>query len=134
MAIGAPNVGTATTFTAATTSAVPYPASVNAGDLLTLGIGLSSAGTSCTTPTGWTLVDSQGGTGGTLLPTLFVFRKYADGTETGTLTVTHGNIANEAQILGWPGVDQVTALDVADSKVDSSAGAQALCVIPAVTI
>lgn len=82
------------------TSVAPaYPASIAAGDMLILIIGMkpSTANSgSVTTPAGWTPVTSITGAGGygstlgadTGNTNLFVFSTKADGTESGSLTVT----------------------------------------------
>jgi hypothetical protein len=127
VAIGAPNTGTATTFAAAGTSAVPFPATTHAGAVLTLGVSLFSTNPSCTTPAGWTLAAFQDGTAsglntaGTTIDSIYVFYKVADGTEGGTnLTVTHTSTGNECQIVEWPGVDQINPLDVSVVGTDDT--------------
>lgn len=82
------------------TSVAPaYPASIAAGDLLVLVIGMKPStanGGSVTTPAGWTSVTSLTGAGGygvtlgadTGNTNVFTFYKVAAGTESGSLTVT----------------------------------------------
>lgn len=69
--------GAATTST--TTFDVPYPATVNSTDLLILHV-QDFSGTSITTPSGWTFIN------GSAIGRAYY--KEADGTETGSLTVT----------------------------------------------
>lgn len=76
-----------------TTVAPSYPASIAAGDLLVLMIGLKNTDRTVTTPTGWLLrTDKTGGTGSFGTDTgptrVYMFCKIADGTESGTLSVT----------------------------------------------
>ena len=82
------------------TSVTPaYPASIAAGDLLVLIIGMKPSaanGGSVTTPTGWTPITSLTGAGGygttlgadTGNTNVFTFYKVAAGTESGTLSIT----------------------------------------------
>jgi hypothetical protein len=91
---------------AGTTVSPTYPATISAGNMLILIVGLKSstanAGT-VTTPSGWTLVlayenansENTGGYtttlgAGTGNTNLYVYKKVAAGTETGTLAVTLG--------------------------------------------
>lgn len=67
-----------------TTIGVPYPATVAAGDVLVAHVSARAA-SGVTTPAGWTLVPSSSiNSGGRSA----AFYKVADGTETGSLTVT----------------------------------------------
>ena len=78
-------ISTGTQVNAATTAlAVPYPAGIAAGNMLYLCVSSGSTAGSVTTPPGWQIVIDSGGTSNDL----FVAYKVADGTESGTLTVT----------------------------------------------
>jgi hypothetical protein len=46
--------------------------------------------------------------------------KVASGSESGTLSLSHGNVVNSAQILAFPGVDQTTPQDVAADLADQT--------------
>lgn len=85
-------IGTRATALSSTTLSVPYPANIEANDYLVLYI-LDNPGNTDnpTTPDGWELLSNAdlGGTG-----EHFVYRKVADGTETGNLDVT---VASDAQ-------------------------------------
>lgn len=123
MAIGTPNVGTYTEATAATSTSVPFPATVNAGDLLVL-VGSAKSLNLVTVPSGWTSQVSFSNTGNTAAPDLLIATAFAAGTEGGTsLTVTHPNVASSWQILGFSGVDPTTPIDIAPATVDQSTSA-----------
>lgn len=89
---------------ATTTINVPYPATVNAGDLLIVVYGSSGAATA---PAGWTLVDAADSTNRTT-----VLYKHAVGTETGSLTITVPSQTGTAQMVSAYNVNGTT-LDVA---------------------
>lgn len=122
MAIGTPTVGTYTEGASASTTVVPYPATVNAGDLILLCGGTRAASSSAvTTPAGYTQVAQLAGAAGTILPTAYVGRKIAAGTEGGTtITVTHSLTPSTWQILAFSGVDNTTPLDVAATTFDGT--------------
>jgi hypothetical protein len=81
-----------------------YPASIASGDLLVLVVGTKPSTTPATTPSGWTLLGAFAGTTGTQgIDTgpmrVGVFYKIADGTESGTQSVTvTGNNVSAASI------------------------------------
>lgn len=115
MAIGAPNVGTATARTAETSTAVPYPATVNAKDFLILFGSVSNSALTADIAS-WTTIKSASATGNTANPNIFMAYKTggAVGNEGGTnLTVPHNNNVSGWQILGFSGVDLVSPFDVA---------------------
>jgi len=64
---------------------VPYPASIIAGQFLLLHVVAQDASPTISTPSGWTLIDSNSSVGGTLSS---VFYKRASGSESGNLDVT----------------------------------------------
>lgn len=136
MTISAPAVGTFTERTAEATTAVPYPASVAAGDLLVLVGSCNHASTATTLPSGWTQqAMAYGDNGGTAaVPNLFVATKIAAGSEGGTsLNVTHANTVSSWQILAASGVDQTTPLDIAAAITIPSAGGSTVT-IPSQTV
>lgn len=81
---------------------VPYPSTVSAGDLLVLHCGARNTGDTFSTPSGWSLLDDQNNT---FAMRSYVFTKIADGSETGSLSVTHagGNLA-AARMYRFTGV------------------------------
>ena len=84
-------IGTATKFTSGTTIAVPYPATVTAGDILICVVGNEDNRT-ISTPAGWSVVLPSGGFG----VIGAVFSKVATGSESGTLTVTNSGAVTSA--------------------------------------
>jgi hypothetical protein len=84
--------------------AAAYPTGITAGQLLILEVRTKPDNTPATTPAGWTLLGAFSGGAGTtgidVGPTrLGIFVKIADGTETGSVTVTvTGNNVSSAQI------------------------------------
>lgn len=98
--------GTGASAAAATTTVTPaYPAVTN-GDLLVLQVVLRSTPMdTVSTPSGWTSVYSDLGTGGDSKQQIFT--KISDGTETGTLTVTvpGGNSTKQARIYSFSGTN-----------------------------
>jgi hypothetical protein len=120
VAIGTPTVGTYTARTAETSTAVPYPATVNANDLLVMCASVNSASL-VTLPAGWTSRVSFSNTGNTLAPDIFIATKTAAGTEGGTtVSVTHPNVVSAWQILAFSGVDLTTPMDATPATKDQT--------------
>ena len=136
MSIGTPVAGTFTERTAEGTTAVPYPGTVNAGDLLILAGSCNNSTTLTTNPSGWTQQVSTfaSNAGADAVPSLFVATKVAAGTEGGTsLTVTHSNVVSSWQIVAFPGVSTATPLDIAPALVVGTVGASTVT-IPTQTV
>lgn len=133
MAIGTPNVGTYTERSAETSTNVPYPTTVNAGDMLYMLAAINSTSTTAITlPTGWTQLD-QHVTAGGVGPDVFVARMVAAGTEGGTtVAVAHVSQPSNWQIVGFSGVDTTTPEDVAVSS-QATNSASLTQTIPGVT-
>lgn len=114
--------------TATTSWAVPYPATVNADDLLVLHI-VTNGGT-VTTPSGWTAVFDE-----TTLtnPKGGLFIKVADGSETGNLTVTVGSTTGNAMMFSYTGVDTTTPQDATATNSTDSTGSTLDTTIPGLT-
>jgi hypothetical protein len=74
---------------------VPVPAGYQQGDLLVIAL---AANALPSTPTGWTLIANQ-----TTTPAIYVFRKFATGSETSVL-VTSSSTATSAVMLAYRGV------------------------------
>jgi hypothetical protein len=117
------SAGVVTEHGAETVTAVPYPSPINAGDVLVLLISTSSATLSTAPGTPWVTPYNHSNTGDTLVPSLMVSYKIADGTESGTLSVTHANVASLSQILDFGNVDNVTPLDTTPTTYDGSSAA-----------
>jgi hypothetical protein len=110
---------------AATSIAVPYPATVTAGDWLVCTVVTGgSAATGIKTGTGglvgWTQVAQFGSAVSTQSPSVGVFIKKAVGGETGTLAVTTDSILSSGQMLGFTGVDATTPQDFTAVTVDQT--------------
>lgn len=100
-----------------TTATAILPYTVNAGNLLVLAV--STVGTTVSTPSGWTLVNSQiNGASNNI--NLYVFAKIATGGEQ-TLTATMGASGNftahAIEVAGWRGTP---TLDVTDKNSTGS--------------
>ena len=106
MTLGSPVWGAAVKTAGSGTANVPYPATVNAGDLLLM-FATISVGTINypTTPTDWNLIDFI--RANTSSPTIRAFWTIADGTESGSLPVTmYSATPNSTAIMvAIPGAD-----------------------------
>lgn len=124
MAIGTPVLGTVDAQTAASTSSSPtYPAGISAGDLLVLfGFSGSSSNSTFTTPAGFTQQAQLANTGSTAAPNVYLATRTASGSETGSLSVTHGNVVTTMGIVVIPGADATTPLDIAVVTEDKTVG------------
>lgn len=98
---------------------VPYPAGVTAGEVLLLHVANSAATMSATPPSGWTVANVHPTANAS--PSVAVFYRVADGTESGSVTYNTGAAAG--RITGimerWSGVDTTTPLDVTPVASDS---------------
>lgn len=113
--------------TAAPTLAVPYPSTIAAGNLLILHY--AGNGGTASYPTGWIPVARiMPGTN----PRLMVAIKIADGTESGTLTVSTSTVTSTGQIHQFSGVDMTTPLDTAAQEIEN-ATTTSTTVLPATT-
>lgn len=121
MSVGTPLYGTADQRTAASTTSTPsYPAT-KAGDQLVLwGVSGAASATTFTNPTGFVTDAQFSSAGSTLAPNVYVARKVATGSETGTLSVTHGNVVTTMGIVSISGVDPASPLDVAVVTLDDT--------------
>jgi hypothetical protein len=94
-----------------TTHAVPYPASLVAGDVIFLVLGTGVADNPANTPAGWNLAVSANPT--SVSRNLAVFWKAATGSETGSETVTIPSAAvGQGAMVAYSGVDTTTPIDV----------------------
>lgn len=135
MAIGTPTIGTIDAQAAASTTSLPgYPASIAAGDQLVLfGVSGAASGTTFTNPAGWTQRAAFSSAGTTLAPNVYCATKTAAGTETGTQSVTHGNVVTTMLIVRVPTVDQSSPLDIAVVQLDDTT-VQTTFTFPAQTV
>lgn len=89
-----------------TTHNIAYPSGIASGDVLILVIG-NAAGVATSAPTGWTSLDSlaydQDAAG--TAPKMWTMGREADGTESGSLSLTTGSAKTQAVILRFSGVD-----------------------------
>lgn len=129
-------VSKGTTSYSATAPAPSYPASIAAGDMLVLAVGIKPITATIATPSGWTPLLEATGTGGTGTTgadtgtmSVAVFTKIASGSESGTLTlsVTSGSVA-AAQIYRF--TKSLACWDIAgalanDTSTGSTFGATA---------
>lgn len=128
MAIGTPTIGTPfVQETSATTSRnVPYPATVNSGDMAFLLFANGSADEAAVdTPSGYVQINQVTNTANTLAPAVGAMRHTCTGTEGGTnLTVTSTSIAGCFVIVVVPGVaNGASSMDVTaviDDKTTAS--------------
>jgi hypothetical protein len=107
-------VGESTTSPVAPT----YPASIAANDLLVVAVCIahSTSTPTCTTPSGYTLINEAAESSGTDRHSLHVYYKWAAGTESGTLSITIGglggaNVCAIAQIWRISGVNTSSAYE-----------------------
>lgn len=108
-------VGTQVEATSASSTAVPYPTGLAAGDRLVL-VGSVNTTVLSTNPwaSGDVLINKAYDNAGTpSVPNLMVVTTLATGSETGSLTVTHGSAASIWQMLAFSSVDSDAYLDVA---------------------
>lgn len=123
MAIGAPVAGTlAENATAATSTPVPYPAGISAGDLLLMWVAVSVA-TAPNLPAGWTSIVSGSSGTGSQSPAARWYYKIATGSETGNQTVTHSNATSRGLMWRISGVDTTTPIDVVGTHTAAAIGA-----------
>ena len=88
----------------ATSAVIPYPAGIVAGELLLAQIAHSASTSISTAPSGWTNLEATAGSGGG--PGIGVFYRWADGTETGSVTFATSSTAGRVTGLmqRWAGV------------------------------
>lgn len=107
--------------TAATSLAVPYPASMASGDLMRLTVSTNAASPiAASVPAGWTLVAELAANSGANAPSIMVAIKYATGSESGNLTVTTTSAKSWGQITAYRGVDQTTPQDATATTKDQA--------------
>jgi hypothetical protein len=126
VAITLHSAGTVTERTAETSTNVPYPASISAGDTLVLVGSVNTGGTTnITTPSGWTKLYGTSLSAGVVSPHMSVFITTAVGTETGSLAVAHstGNSVSWWQMVAFTGIDTTTPQDVTQTTVDMGTAA-----------
>jgi hypothetical protein len=122
VAIGTPVAGTlAENATAATSTPVPYPAGITAGDLLLMFVAVN-VGTVPALPAGWTDIVSGASGTGSQSPSIRWQYKIADGSETGTQSVTHSNTLSKGMMWRISGVDQSVPVDVTGTHVAVAIG------------
>jgi hypothetical protein len=121
VAFGAVGSIPATPFTtaAATSMAVPYPSGIVTGQPLILAA-MNTSPVAWNTPSGWLLKESNASVNADL--SFYVFTKIADGTESGSLTVSHtGSAVNAGAIVRYSGCDAVSPFGDTASNVSGSA-------------
>lgn len=136
MPIAIAAAGTYTERTAESSTAVPYPATVAAGDIAVLVGSVNNSATLTTNPSGWTQQASTFAVASAApaLPNLYVGTRVCSGSEGGTtVSVTHANNISAWQILTFSGVDTTTPLDIAAAIVTPDGGASTVT-IPSQTI
>lgn len=116
--------------TAATTLSVPYPAGIQAGDVIAMPVGVNSA-TIATLPSGWLAGGVSSASGGNA-PSERIMLKVCTGTESGSVNVTTASATSRGQMLLFRGVDNTTPLDNAGS-VTASATATTTYALPSMT-
>lgn len=91
------------------TVAPGYPASIAAGDLLFLVVAIRNLSETATTPAGWSLVSGPVDTVGSVRG--YLFKKVANGSESGTLTVTvSGSVERAARIYRVTGANSTESV------------------------
>lgn len=135
MPIGTPSVGTVLEDTTATiNSLLAYPPVIHPGDaLVACMVSSSASGNVFTRPTGWSQVDQFASTGSTVQPSIGVWTKVADGSETGTLQINHGSNTCSGLIAAFPGVDPRQLEDVTHTTVDQTSNTNS-SILPGVTV
>lgn len=104
-----------------TTRDIAYPSNIQAGDLIVMYLGGSSAN-QMNNPSGWTQVVNQ--LSGGLSPSLYVGYKVATGSESGNQTVTSaGSATVQGRMFLFRGVDTTTPIDVTSSVYGNSVSA-----------
>src|SRR5690348_15378152 len=88
----------------ATSAVIPYPAGIVAGELLLAQVAHSQSTSVSTAPSGWTVLESTAGSGGG--PGMGTFYRWADGTESGSVTFATSSTAGRVTGLmqRWAGV------------------------------
>lgn len=112
---------TVTTFaTSVTTMAVNYPASVTAGNKLTLKVSVRNSGSWGTPPTGWSQRAQQ--LGGGSASQLTIFERTATGSEGGTTVTFTASVGTTAtwQMSQWSGAN-TSAIEVTTNSGDAVA-------------
>lgn len=125
MTIGTLRLSTQQFFTAASSSVVNLPATVNAGDFLWIWGRVNNIFTlpAITVPSGWTVVYHTSQAGGTAAPTMIFMYKtgMAVGTEGGTtVTITHSSNINTWISGAVSGVDTTTPIDATPLTGDTN--------------
>lgn len=124
-------VGTFTERASESSSPVPYPSGLAAGDLLVLMSSTTSAVGENVVPSGWTqqvsLFGMKGGVAA--VPYLSIMTKVSDGTETGTITITHANNSVSAwQMLAFSGVNTSVSFSPVTAVLDGTPGKNSIAV------
>lgn len=122
MAIGTPVAGTlAENASSATSLAVPYPADILAGHLLLLLVSVSIS-TPPNNPALFTTILSGSSGDGTQSPALRWSYKIADGTESGTRSVSMSTSTSKGMMWRISGVDQDNPIDVVGTHAFADIG------------
>jgi hypothetical protein len=111
--MAAPSVASSTTaeYTSATSDpSITYPSSIASGDLLILLWLTSAAGSTQTTPSGWTAIGSLADGVGVMQSA--VMYKLANGTESGSLSLSQSYRKCSVAMLRITGVDGTTPINV----------------------
>lgn len=117
--------------TGTTNWSIPYPATVNAGDLLVMAMS-TNGGATITDPSGWTVINNEATIAN---PHGGVWIKVADGSEGGgTLAVTTTAINGAARIHRYTGVDTTTPLDVTPVVVRNSGASNTVTLTSLTTV
>jgi hypothetical protein len=102
-----------------TTIDLPYPAGITAGDFLVFYVG--NNGASVTLPSGWSsMTGSAGSVAAGSNGSLLLAGKVADGSETGSLTVTQASAFAVGRMFRYTGVDQTTPQDTTATSTSST--------------
>lgn len=124
--------------TASSTSSTPAIPTISGGVLaddliLAFGVSGGSNATGFSTPTtgaSWSSVDQHCSTANTLAPAMALFRRWATGGESGTITFPHGNIVTTTGIIVVRGVDKTNPFDIATIVGDKTTVNTQIQVVP----
>jgi hypothetical protein len=104
---------------ASTTLNVPYPATVNAGDVLVLWVACANPNQP-TTP--GSFVEQIVSKAVTASPCQIIATRVADGSESGSLAVTTPSATSRGMILRFSGVDNTTPVDDTPTEIERGSG------------
>jgi hypothetical protein len=91
-----------------------YPSGIVSGELLLAHMAVSTNVHPTTAPSGWTYIAGRNGGDATSGPSISVFYRWADGSESGTVSFSTGTTSKRVSGImeRWSGVDATTPFDV----------------------